>query len=156
MEPTDTRDLAPFLLRLLAIIIDYLLVIFVLSFVVTLIVVIGFADLGPEIVARGDDMVRDLSESWSGPAQLLMALVFWLYFAIMHCSAWGATVGKRMLGLYVVDQEGHRLSFLQASLRFLGKLLSVFTFFIGFLVALVHPRRQALHDLIAKTYVKRW
>ena len=155
MEATDTQNYASFWIRLLAFIVDYLLINFVLSFIVALVIIIGFGETGPEMVERGDDLVRDLSESW-GPAQLLIILAYWLYFAIMHSSAWGATVGKRVLGLYVVDEEGHRLSFVKATIRFFGKLLSLFTFFIGFLVALIHPKRQALHDLIAKTFVKRW
>ena len=155
MEHTEKHRFASFWIRLLAIVIDYILINFVLSFIIVLVVMIGFGETGPEMVQRGDDLVRDITESW-GPAQLLLILAYWLYFAIMHSSAWGATVGKRVLGLYVVDEEGHRLSFLQATIRFFGKLLSVFTLFIGFLVALIHPKRQALHDLLAKTFVKHW
>ncbi|AHM61434.1 transmembrane rdd family protein [Flammeovirgaceae bacterium 311] len=154
MEPSEPKY-ATFWSRLLAIIIDYFLVNLVLSLIIAAVIVIGYADEGPGIVQQGDDLVRDLTESW-GPAQLLLLGGYWLYFAIMHSSAWGATVGKRVLGLYVADEDGHRLSFWQASLRFLGKLISLFTLFVGFLVALVHPRRQALHDLIAKTYVMHW
>jgi uncharacterized RDD family membrane protein YckC len=154
MEPSEPKY-ATFWSRLLAIIIDYFLVNLVLSLIIATVIVIGFADEGPDIVERGDDLVRDLSESW-GPAQLLLLAGYWLYFALMHSSAWGATVGKRVLGLYVADEDGNRLSFWQASLRYLGKLISLFTLFVGFLVALVHPRRQALHDLIAKTYVMHW
>ncbi|WP_225000060.1 RDD family protein [Cesiribacter sp. SM1] len=154
MEPSEHKY-ASFWSRLLAIIIDYFLVNLVLSLIIATVIVVGFADEGADIVQRGDDLVRDLSESW-GPAQLLLLAGYWLYFALMHSSAWGATVGKRVLGLYVADEDGNRLSFWQASLRYLGKLISLFTLFVGFLVALVHPRRQALHDLIAKTYVKHW
>ena len=154
MESVEPKY-ASFWSRLLAIIIDYLLVNFVLSLIIALVIVVGYADEGPDVVQRGDDLVRDLSESW-GPAQLLLLAGYWLYFAIMHSSAWGATVGKRVLGLYVVDEEGHRLNFWQASIRFFGKLISSVVLFVGFLVALIHPRRQALHDLIAKTYVMKW
>ena len=154
MESVEPKY-ASFWSRLLAIIIDYLLVNFVLSLIVALVIVVGYADEGPDVVQRGDDLVRDLSESW-GPAQLMLLAGYWLYFAIMHSSAWGATVGKRVLGLYVVDEDGHRLNFWQATIRFFGKLISSVVLFVGFLVALIHPRRQALHDLIAKTYVMRW
>ena len=154
MESVEPKY-ASFWSRLLAIIIDYLLVNFVLSLIIALVIVVGYADEGPDVVQRGDDLVRDLSESW-GPAQLLLLAGYWLYFAVMHSSAWGATVGKRVLGLYVVDEDGHRLNFWQATIRFFGKLISSVVLFVGFLVALIHPRRQALHDLIAKTYVMRW
>lgn len=146
---------ASFWSRLLAFIIDYMLVILVLSFIITLVVVFGFADIGPFIVEQEEDFIRNLSESWA-PAPYIMFAAFWLYNAIMHSSAWGATVGKRMLGLYVADENGHRINFWQATIRFLGKFISFFTLFVGFLVALIHPRRQTLYDLLAKTYVMRW
>lgn len=155
MEQPTTVKYAPFWKRLVAIVADYLLINFVLGLLIALIVMMGWAGEGPGMVERGDDLVRDISESW-GPAQLLILMGYWLYFALMHSSAWGATVGKRAMGLYVADAEGHRLSFIQATLRFLGKLVSVFTLFIGFLVALFHPQHQALHDIIAKTYVLEW
>lgn len=146
---------ASFWTRLLAFIIDYMLVILVLSLLITIIVVLGFADIGPFMVEQQDDLVRDLSESWA-PAPYVLFASFWLYNAIMHSSAWGATVGKRMLGLYVADENGHRINFGQATLRFLGKFISFFTLFVGFLVALIHPRSQTLYDLLAKTYVRKW
>ncbi|EMR03011.1 RDD family protein [Cesiribacter andamanensis] len=154
-QPATPIRFAPFWKRLVAIALDYLLINVALSFIIALVVMVGWAGEGPTVVERGDDLVRDLSESF-GPAQLLIVLGYWLYFALMHSSAWGATVGKRAMGLYVVDTDGHRLSFIQATLRFLGKILSVFTFFIGFVLAAFHPQHQALHDLLAKTHVREW
>jgi uncharacterized RDD family membrane protein YckC len=151
MEQPATLKYAPIWKRLLALVIDYLLVNFVLSFIIALVVIVGWAGEGPTMVERGDDLVRNLSES-QGWAQWLVLFGFWLYFSLMHSSAWGATVGKRTLGLYVADAEGQRISFIQATLRFMLMLL----LFLGFLVALFHPKRQALHDIIAKTYVMEW
>ncbi len=155
MEEPSTIKYASFWLRLLAFIIDYFLVIFVLSIIIAFIITIGFAELGPQIVEQGDDLVRNLTESWP-PAPYVFVGVFWLYFALMHSSPWGATVGKRIFGLYVADAQGNRINFWQATIRFLGKIISFGIFLIGFLVALFHPQRQALHDLIAKTYVRQW
>lgn len=156
MEQEHTiPNYASFWSRLLAFIIDYMLVVLVLSFLITLVVVFGFADIGPLMVEQNDDLVRNLTESWA-PAPYVLFISFWLYDAIMHSSAWGATVGKRMLGLYVADENGHRISFWQATLRFLGKFISFFTLFVGFLVALIHPKNQTLYDLLARTYVQRW
>ncbi|MEX2649687.1 MAG: RDD family protein [Alphaproteobacteria bacterium] len=73
----------------------------------------------------------------------------WLYFALMESGPWGATLGKRALGLRVSDLDGRRIGFGRASARYFAKLLSLATLFIGFAMAGVTRRKQALHDLIA-------
>jgi uncharacterized RDD family membrane protein YckC len=87
--------------------------------------------------------------------QLLVTMGSWLYFASFESSRWQATPGKSLLGLVVTDLEGHRISFARASGRYFGKLLSGTLFFVGFLMAGVTPRKQALHDLLASCLVVR-
>ena len=64
-----------------------------------------------------------------------------------------ATFGKAALGLVVIDGGGHRISFLRATGRWLGKLLSWATFGIGFYLIQFTEKKQGLHDLIADTFV---
>ena len=60
----------------------------------------------------------------------------WIYYAIFESSTWQATPGKMILGLYVTDLDGHRISFGRASGRFFGKLVSKYlTVYIGFIMA---------------------
>jgi len=77
----------------------------------------------------------------------ILAVGSWLYCAFMESSAWRATVGKRLLGLQVMDTEGRRISFGQATVRHFMKFLSLFCLMIGFLMAGWTKRRQALHDI---------
>lgn len=84
---------------------------------------------------------------------LLLVFVHWIYFATMESSDRGATYGKWLFGLRVVDLQGKKLSFARASLRYFAKLLSALPFMIGFVMAYVTSRKQALHDLIAETLV---
>lgn len=77
----------------------------------------------------------------------------WLYYALMESSKCKATVGKLALGIVVVDEFNHKLSFGRASARYWSKLLSVIILFAGFIMAAFTARKQALHDLIARTYV---
>lgn len=80
-----------------------------------------------------------------------------LYYAGLESSAHQATLGKRALGIKVVDRNGERLSFLHALGRWLAAGLSYLIFYIGFLMAAFTEKKQALHDLIASTYVvDRW
>ncbi len=78
---------------------------------------------------------------------VLLAVGGWLYAALSESSRYRATVGKRMLHLQVVNADGDKLTFGQASARHVMKFLSLFTLGIGFLMAGFTKRRQALHDL---------
>ena len=78
---------------------------------------------------------------------VILAVGSWLYCAFAESSAWGATLGKRLLGLKVVTGEGGRISFGQATVRHLMKFLSFFCLMIGFLMSGWTKRRQALHDM---------
>jgi uncharacterized RDD family membrane protein YckC/Tfp pilus assembly major pilin PilA len=86
-------------------------------------------------------------------ADMAALLVPWLYFAAMESGPTQATVGKLVFGLRVVGMDGQRLSFLQASTRFWGKILSVLSLGFGFLMVGITHRKQALHDVIARCLV---
>lgn len=78
-----------------------------------------------------------------------------LYFPAMESSARQATFGKSLCGIKVTDMDGRRLSFLQALLRNIAKILSAIPLNIGFLLAAFTKRKQALHDMLAKCLVVR-
>jgi uncharacterized RDD family membrane protein YckC len=81
------------------------------------------------------------------------ALLALLYLAVMESSECQATFGKLALGLKVTDLQGNRISFCRAIGRELGKIVSSQTFCIGFIVAGFSDRKQALHDILARTLV---
>jgi uncharacterized RDD family membrane protein YckC len=86
---------------------------------------------------------------------LLFLMGNWVYFSVLESSPWRATLGKKALGLTVVDLAGNRLSFARASGRFFAKIISSMTFLIGFLMAAFTARKQALHDMLAGCLVTR-
>ena len=77
----------------------------------------------------------------------------WLYFALMESSKNQGTLGKMVLGLRVTDLDGHRINFGRATGRFLARLLSWMTMSIGYIMAGLTPKKQALHDFVAGTLV---
>lgn len=77
----------------------------------------------------------------------------WLYYAGFESSSYQATPGKQAMGIFVTDTEGYSISFARASTRYFGRLLSGLTLLLGYIMAAFTERRQALHDLIAKTLV---
>lgn len=82
-------------------------------------------------------------------------VVNWIYEAAMESSKYQATLGKMALGLKVTDVEGRRISFLRATARHFAKILSGLILMIGFIMAGFTERKQALHDMIAGTLVRR-
>lgn len=88
-----------------------------------------------------------------GARFLLIVATGWLYYAIMESSKWKATLGKLAIGSVVVDERNERISFARASGRYWSKLISVCTLYVGFIMAGFTEKKQALHDMIAKTYV---
>jgi uncharacterized RDD family membrane protein YckC len=86
---------------------------------------------------------------------LISFVTGWLYFALMECSKTQGTLGKMALGLKVTDMQGNRISFGRATGRYFGKILSGMIFMIGYILAGLTEKKQALHDLIANCLVIR-
>lgn len=84
---------------------------------------------------------------------LLWTVASWLYFAYFESSARQGTLGKQVMGLIVTDEQGQRISFTQASIRYVGCIVSGMILYIGYLMQPFTAKKQALHDIIAKTLV---
>jgi Tfp pilus assembly major pilin PilA len=82
-----------------------------------------------------------------------MIAIYWLYFALQESSAAQATLGKRALGIKVTDEHAERISFARATGRFFGKIISALIANIVFMLAGWTERKQALHDMMASTFV---
>jgi uncharacterized RDD family membrane protein YckC len=83
-----------------------------------------------------------------------LSYVGWLfvYFAVPTAVA-GRTVGKAILGLFVVRADGSNVDLAGAALRTAAFPLSFLVLGIGFLLGLVRRDRRMLHDLVARTCV---
>lgn len=75
------------------------------------------------------------------------------YFAFMESSEKQATLGKMVMNLKVVDDQGQRLSTGRAAGRYLGKIVSSIILLIGFIMVAFHPQKKGLHDVMANTLV---
>ena len=83
----------------------------------------------------------------------IIPLVKFIYHIIMESSAKQATYGKQILKIKVCDMQGFRISPVHAAGRNFAKLLSVLTFFIGYLFSFFNKQQQCLHDMMAETLV---
>ena len=77
---------------------------------------------------------------------------YYLYYAIIYFAVfwwvWGATPGKLIFGLRVVDESGGPIGIERALVRTVQIPL-----FLGFIWATFDEQRQGIHDKMAGTYV---
>jgi uncharacterized RDD family membrane protein YckC len=85
--------------------------------------------------------------------QCVAFVVVWFYFAGYESSAFQGTPGKMITGLRVTDLHGNRISFVQATGRFVAKILSGSACLVGYIQIPFMSKRQGMHDLLARTYV---
>jgi uncharacterized RDD family membrane protein YckC len=85
---------------------------------------------------------------------LLTLIASWIYHAWMDSSEYQATLGKMALGLIVTDLNDRPISFARASGRFFAKIITgLIPFGIGYIMAGFTEKKQALHDMIASCLV---
>jgi len=131
-----------FLKRMVAIIIDS----FILTFVTFAVMfTIGFFIGG---ILSNPEVMQKINSF----GMLIDVVIVWLYFAIQESGEAQATVGKRVMSIYVTSKAGDRLSFAQATIRYFSKYLSSILM-IGFIMAAFTKNKQGLHDMIADTLV---
>lgn len=74
------------------------------------------------------------------------------YEILSYCSKYQATIGKRVVGIVVLDVNGERISFMRAVLRFLATFPSAISL-VGYLMVLFTRKKQTMHDMLAGTVV---
>ncbi len=137
-----------FWLRAVALLIDT-----ILSTIISVIIAGIFgAVLGFQMAQSGADL-DSIQIVGSVLGQFIGAVVGWIYFASMESSSWQATLGKRAVGIRVIDEDGNRISFGRASGRYFAKILSTLILCVGFFMAGWTRKKQGLHDIIAGTLV---
>jgi uncharacterized RDD family membrane protein YckC len=163
-QPAPVVAYAGFWLRLVAHLLDG----FIISVPAIILVVIIFLTTGASAVFKnfpdGHPDPGDAASEAIGIAFFSAIAVFavlavvgsWLYYAGFESSSWQATPGKKVLNLYVTDLTGAGVSFGRATGRFFAKWVTqLIPLGIGYILAGITERKQALHDMIASTLVLR-
>lgn len=84
----------------------------------------------------------------------LISLALLVGYAVFYQASVGQTLGKKVMGIKVVDAKGQTPNMLTFFLReIVGRLVSGIILGIGYLMVLWDGRKQGLHDKIASTYV---
>jgi len=108
-------------------------------------------DPGVQAAAAGlEHAIAQLLLAWL----LCYALLAALYHVGFERSRWQGSPGKRLLGLRVVDAHDDRpVATARLTVRHLAGALSWLTLNLGHALALLPPRRRALHDWLSGTRV---
>ncbi len=96
--------------------------------------------------------------AWVGAVMLLVSfVVFWGYFVLFEGLWGGRTPGKRRIGIRVVMETGHPITFTAAATRNVVRLVDALPgpFLVGILFVLFHRHNKRLGDLVAGTVVVR-
>lgn len=139
---TRVRYRAPFALRCGAILIDYILLMLIMSF--------------STIIARTMGGGARLAGGTAEKIGLLFTLIAAVLDLGILAGLTGKTLGKWTTGLRLERTDGSVPGIGWAMLRhFVGYPISLFCLGIGFLIAIFVPNGRALHDFIAGTVVVR-
>ena len=143
----STLENAGIPLRFVAVLLDALIVFFPAGIVLGLLTGGGHAERGDGYATAGVNL--------GGAAFWLLVGTGVGYYVVCE-AATGATLGKRMVGIRVVGEDGEHVTFGAAVVRNLLRLVdALFFYLVGFLFAIVSTRRQRLGDRAAHTIVVR-
>lgn len=85
----------------------------------------------------------------------LSLMSFLVYCVLFEPAPWSGTLGKRLVGIRVVDEYGERLTLTASIVRNLVKLVSVAAAGVGVMAMFWRPGRQAWHDRLARSFVAK-
>ena len=77
----------------------------------------------------------------------------WLYYALMESGGKMGTLGKMAVRIKVVNKDGGRISFGQATARYFGRIPSALLLGIGYGMFFFSEWNQTLYDKLSSCYV---
>jgi uncharacterized RDD family membrane protein YckC len=144
--------------RAIAFIID-IIVLFVINLVMG--GILGAIGIGAAAASADANMSEEQMAGGIVAAMMGMGLLYqvitlvaeFLYFALMEASSLQATLGKRIMGLKVVKEDGGTLDFTTSAIRNVVKIICLIPCGLGILVGFFTANKQGVQDMAAKTHV---
>jgi uncharacterized RDD family membrane protein YckC len=134
-------------LRFVAVLLDAVIVFFPAGIIVGLLSGGGYTETGNGLANAGINV---------GGNTMWLLLALGLGYYVFCEAATGATLGKRMVGIHVIGEDGEHLTFGASLVRNLLRLVDcLFFYLVGGIFALTSPRGQRLGDRAAHTVVVR-
>lgn len=152
-SPISNMTLAGAGSRLVAAIIDYLIVTIPLGILQVMFLGTTFFAVDPDVADNSSGILSAFVAGGYMLFNLFSTAIGWIYFAYFESSEKQATFGKQAMNIKVVTDSGQRLAFPNALGRVVSKLLSSLLCCIGYMLILFRADEKGLHDLLANTYV---
>jgi uncharacterized RDD family membrane protein YckC len=149
IRPAGAVHYGGFWIRFLAVLVDSLL----LSILVVIVVGILAAMFPIDWANLGRSQADILQLLALEGIAWFASLIFTAAYETWMIGRYAATLGKMVCGLRVVKSDGGRVSYARSLGRHFAKLLSSFTFGIGYIMAGFDDEKRALHDRICDTRV---
>lgn len=86
---------------------------------------------------------------------ILIFLINWGYFFAFEFFSGGKTIGKKMIGIRVIQDNGHSLTLLSSFIRNLLRIIDSLpaNHFLGLIMIFFHSKHKRIGDLVAGTIV---
>ena len=82
-----------------------------------------------------------------------ISILIGLGYSVWMLGTYGQTVGMMILKIKILKENGSKVSYKDAILRYFASILSAIALFIGYLWMIWDSKKQTWHDHIAKTVV---
>lgn len=110
------------------------------------------------LVTKGMKSWGIFHNSESLPLAITIILYFIInggYFFAFEFFSGGKTIGKKVLGIRVIQENGHSLTLLSSFIRNLLRLIDSLpvSYFLGFIMMFFHPKHKRIGDLVAGSIV---
>jgi len=86
-----------------------------------------------------------------GSDYVLGIVIAWAYVCLLQSSRHQATIGQKLCGFKIVDQNFKKITLGRATLRYFTLSLSSLIVFIGYCMIGFTKKKQGLHDIFCKT-----
>ncbi|MBI2040174.1 RDD family protein [Candidatus Microgenomates bacterium] len=83
----------------------------------------------------------------------ILSFLLGLAYSIWMLSTYSATVGMMILKIKILKENGGKVTYQDAILRYFASILSAIALFLGYLWMIWDPKKQTWHDKLAKTVV---
>lgn len=141
-DKQNSLNLASVFQRACAVIIDFIIVIFIVF-----ILFITYKFIHPELFPMRDEYNN-----------IIFNIIKMFYVAAFLYILQGQTLGKKLMNIRVIDygfvnENDKNIKIGQIFLRLFGEFLTILTLYAGYLIILFRKDKRGLHDLIAGTVV---
>jgi uncharacterized RDD family membrane protein YckC len=86
---------------------------------------------------------------------IVLFIINWGYFFAFEFFSGGRTIGKKLIGIRVIQENGHSITLLSSFIRNLMRVIDTLptAYFLGIIMVFFHSKHKRLGDLVAGTIV---